>query len=291
MTAPKPLPISRTAGPDAVLRAAADALRDGRDAVLATVVARRGSTPGTPGQKLVVLSPTEAVGTIGGGALEARLLAEMVELLGSARTEPVLRHVELGPELGMSCGGDVDVMIEPLGAAATVLVVGAGHVGATLGPLLRTLGFRVVLCDDREPIVTALAQGLDRTSTVTLVCGAHDSTAVAQALGPVVERSAALVMTHNHEHDEEALEWALRAGFALVGGVGSRRKVQRLRASLLERGVAAERVAAMRMPLGVEIGARTPAEIAVSIAAEIVAWRSRVRAPAVTGEAPKAPGA
>jgi xanthine dehydrogenase accessory factor len=254
-----------------VLRAAADALAEGRDAVLATVVGRQGSTPATPGQKLVLVGPTEAVGTIGGGALEATLLAEMVELLGTERSEPILRRVELGPELGMSCGGNVELMIEPLSAAVSVLLVGAGHVGAAVAPLLRTLGFRVVWCDAREPIVAAL--GIEPSPSLRLVCGAHDSPAVAEALGGAVGRAAALVMTHNHEHDEEALEWALRASFAFVGGVGSRRKVQRLRAALLARGVAPDRVAAMRMPLGLDIGARTPAEIAVSIAAELVTWR------------------
>ena len=265
------IPVSRTASTDEVLRATLVALEQGHRVVLATVVRRQGSTPSTPGQKLCLLGEREAVGTLGGGALEAMLLREMVALLAQAGTDPVPRAVDLGAELGMSCGGAVEVLLEPLDPAPAVLVVGAGHVGAALAPLLVGLGFRVVLCDRRAAVVAALA--LAPSARLHLVAEPHDHPAVRAALGAAPASAAALVMTHDHELDQAALDWALGQGFAFVGGVGSRNKAARLKVVLRERGHAPASVEALRMPLGVAIGARLPAEIALAIAAELVGWR------------------
>jgi xanthine dehydrogenase accessory factor len=273
MSAAPAIPISRTASAEEVLRVTLAALEQGCRIVLGTVLRRSGSAPSTPGQKLVVLSEREAVGTLGGGALEAKLLGEMAGLLSAPGTEPVLRAVELGAELGMSCGGAVEVLLEPMDPARAVLVVGAGHVGAALAPLLAGLGFRVVLCDGRSAIVAALGATLVPSSRLRVVEGRHDAPEVLAALGVPPRSAAALVMTHDHELDREAVVWAVGQGFAFVGGVGSRNKAARLKAVLRERGHEEHAVEALRMPLGVEIGARLPAEIAVAIAAELVGWR------------------
>jgi xanthine dehydrogenase accessory factor len=280
MSAAADIPPSRSASVHEVLHEALAALEQGRRVVLATVLRRQGSTPATPGQKLALLDETTAVGTVGGGALEAMILREMVALSRSASVEPVVRTVALGPELGMSCGGAAEILLEPLDPGLAVLVVGAGHVGAALAPLLVSVGLRVVVCDDRPSIVAASA--LVASARLTLLGASHDDPRVLQALGASPSRSAALVMTHDPDLAAKALEWAVPSGFGFVGGVGSRNKAARLHGLLAGRGLD---VSALRMPLGVDIGARLPAEIALSIAAEMVRWR-RSMAGAGTPTAP-----
>jgi xanthine dehydrogenase accessory factor len=265
---------ARTASPSAVLRAVADALEQGRAVVLATVLKRRGSTPATPGQKLALLGASELVGTVGGGALEQDVVDHMLEAARTQPTEASVRFVDLRSAYGMACGGSVEILIEPLTSARSVLVVGAGHVGCALAPLLVQVGFQVVLCDTRQACVDG-ALRLGRPQ-LRVVAGSHDQPEVVEALGGSIDAAAALVMTHDHDLDEQVLGWALGQGFALVGGVGSRHKAARLRARWATAGIAQADVDRLRMPLGVDIGARSPAEIAVSIVGELVAWRAQL---------------
>lgn len=287
--------IPRTALPHDVLRAALGALEAGRRVVLASVVARHGSAPSTPGQKLCLFEDLTAIGTIGGGAIERAALGIMARALDELASTPKLETFRLGPSLGMCCGGSVEVLIEPMLPAMHVLVVGAGHVGAFAAPLLASLGFRVTLCDARvaavdparvlpaAPLagVPLLHDGAQQgplpgalAEQVRLVLAEHDDPEVLTGLPRELGEAAALVMTHDHALDQEALAWALARGFGYVGGVGSRAKAARTRARLDAKGVPEGDVARVRMPVGLDIGARTPAEIGVALAAELVAWRA-----------------
>ncbi len=263
------LPVPRGAEPAEVLRVAAAAVDRGARVVLATVLARRGSTPSTPGQKLLLTDDGACVGTVGGGAIERDVLRTLAAWMRDSSPPPSkIETWKLGPELGMCCGGSVDVLFEALATAAPVLVVGAGHIGSIVGPLLARAGFAVTLVDSRE--TWAEAQ-VDEPRLVR-VFGEHDD------VGRTLRRDGAvLAMTHDHQLDQAVVEWALREGFAFVGGVGSRAKHARTKARLEAKGFAAEDVARVRMPLGVEIGARSPFEIAVSIVAEMIAWRRGAR--------------
>src|SRR5689334_14419968 len=121
MSDPSPI-LPRTAPPHEVLRAALDALDRGAKVVLASVVARHGSAPATPGQKLALLDDRRAVGTIGGGAVERAVLDRMVEALGDSRAVPGMETFRLGASLGMCCGGSVEILVEPLEPLVHVLV-------------------------------------------------------------------------------------------------------------------------------------------------------------------------
>jgi xanthine dehydrogenase accessory factor len=278
------LPLPTTALPHEVLRAAIDALDRGLRVVVASVVARRGSTPSTPGQKLILLDERRALGTIGGGAVERVVLAAMMKALEDPTSAPKLETFRLGASLGMCCGGSVDILIEPLHPESQVLVIGAGHVGVYLAPLLASLGFRVTLSDPREraadPARLASAPAPAPTSAgaveVRVLHGDHDDPALRASLPTSLGRAAALIMTYDHKLDQAAIEWALSAGFGLVGGVGSRAKAARTRDRLAAKGFSAADIDRVRMPLGADIGARTPAEIGVSIAAELIAFRARL---------------
>jgi xanthine dehydrogenase accessory factor len=264
--------VPRTAPPEEVLRAALTRLEQGHRAVVATVLRRRGSTPSTPGQKLALLSPEKAVGTIGGGAIEHRVLAQMARALVATEVAPAVHKYELGASMGMCCGGSVEVLIEVLDPAISALIIGAGHIGTAVAPVLAALGFRVTVCDGRDDAVGS--HSLPNTPGLSLLSCDHDDPEVLAAVGRDRGRAAALVMTHDHFLDQSAIEWALRQGFAFVGGVGSRAKAARTRTRLEVKGFAAEEIERVEMPLGVDIRARLPAEIAVSIAGGLIRWRA-----------------
>jgi xanthine dehydrogenase accessory factor len=246
-----------------VMAAAAQSVRRGVRAALATVVARHGSTPSSPGQKLLVTADGVCLGTVGGGAVEREVLEGLAELLGASEPRHAMRTFKLGPELGMCCGGQVEILMEPLEALAPCLIVGGGHIATALAPLLARAGFAVTVADDREE------WGREgRLEGVTCVRGEY-----AEVGGSLPATTAVLVMTHDHALDQQAIEWALGKGFAFVGGVGSRAKAARTADRLEAKGFSEADRGRVRMPLGLDIQARTPDEIAISIAAELVKWR------------------
>jgi xanthine dehydrogenase accessory factor len=269
---PAALPIPTTALPQEVLRAALEALDRGRRVVLASVVARRGSAPSTPGPKLVLLDERTALGTIGGGSVERVVLTTMRDVLADPERGPSMETFRLGPSLGMCCGGSVDILIEPMVPEARALIVGAGHVGIFLAPLLASLGFLVTVCDSREE--AADPARLPAGRPVRLLHAEPDDPEVLQGFPIDRSRCIALVMTHDHQMDQSAIEWALGQGFGFVGGVGSRAKATRTRQRLEAKSLPAAAIAGVRMPVGADIGARSPAEISVAIAAELIAWRA-----------------
>jgi xanthine dehydrogenase accessory factor len=247
-----------------VLEAAVLRARRGLRGAVATVVARHGSAPGTPGQKLLVSEDGSCVGTVGGGAVEREVLVALRAMLANGRAaKHEVRSFALGAELGMCCGGSLEVLLEPIEALLPLLVVGGGHVATACAPLLARLGFAVTVVDARD------AWGKEgRLEGVSSVVGDYDDIGAAWPT-----HGAVLVMTHDHALDQEVIEWALGRGFAFVGGVGSRAKAKRTRDRLAHKGFAEADIARVRMPIGVDVGARLPEEIAVAIAAEMIAWR------------------
>jgi len=261
------LPVPSAGDPSAVLAAASAAIARGVSGAMATVIERHGSAPGSPGQKLFLGSDGTCVGTIGGGAVERMALEALVRIAndGAANAKHEVRTFKLGAELGMCCGGRLVVLVEPIVGLVPTLVVGAGHVATAAAPLLAKVGFAVTVVDERD----AWAEGR-RIEGVRCVAGEFDE------VGRDVDlRGVCLVMTHDHALDQRVIEWALRRGFSFVGGVGSRAKAERTRQRLEAKGFSEAERTRVRMPIGADIGARTPDEIAVAIAAEMIAWRKR----------------
>jgi len=264
------LPRPEPGPPARVLAAAAEHASRGLNGAMATVVERHGSAPGTPGQKLYCSEDGDCVGTVGGGAIERAVLEALLAMVrgdeaheGGARHE--VRTFALGAELGMCCGGRLVVHLEPIAGLVPCLVVGGGHVATAVAPMLARVGFAVTVVDARD------GWGEEgRIPGARCVVGDFDE--VGRDVDP---RGACLVMTHDHALDQRAVEWALSRGFAYVGGVGSRAKAERTRQRLEAKGFSEADRARVRMPIGVDIGARLPEEIAVAIAAEMVAWNKR----------------
>lgn len=257
------MPRPRAATAAGVLEAAAACAARGVSGAMATVLERHGSAPGTPGQKLYLGEDGTCLGTVGGGAIERSVLEALVGMARDRAAKHVVREVKLGAELGMCCGGRLVVLLEPIAALVPCLIVGGGHVATAVAPLLAKVGFAVTVVDARAGWAEE-----GRIPGVTCVNGDFD-----EAGAGIDPRGACLVMTHDHVLDQQVVEWALRRGFAFVGGVGSRAKAERTRQRLEAKGFSEADRARVRMPLGVAIGARLPDEIAVSIAAEMVAWR------------------
>jgi xanthine dehydrogenase accessory factor len=255
------LPVVQPGDASHVLRAAADKAEAGISGAMATVLARKGSAPGTPGQKLYVAADGTACGTVGGGAIEREVLLALLELLEDPDAEHSVKSFRLGPELGMCCGGQLEVLLEPIVRLVPCLIVGGGHVATATAPLLARVGFRVTVADSRDGWG---AEG--RIPGVRCVQDDYDSVDSNPS-------GVALVMTHDHQLDQQAIEWALKKGFAYVGGIGSRAKAKKTRDRLEAKGFSAEDVARVVMPIGLAVGARHPDEIAVAIAAEMVAWK------------------
>jgi len=237
-------------------------------AVLATIVSSVGSAPQVPGAKLLLTAGGEMAGTVGGGAFEQRVLEEARTLLAGTEATRLL-DLNLSRDLGMCCGGVLGVFLERVQMPARLVVLGAGHIARPLVELASAVGFETVVVDARE----AWADAARFPRARAIHC--DDPEAVIAELSLDAD-TAVVVVTHHHPLDQ-ALVRALvgsRAGFC--GLVGSEAKRNKFLMRLEAQGIAPEALARLRSPLGVQIGAKTPEEIALSIVAELVAWRRGV---------------
>ena len=260
-----------------VLEAAVRAAQSGEPAALVTIVATEGSTPRKAGARMLVHGDGRTLGSVGGGRLEAELVARARATLETGRPELFAFELtaEATGENGLVCGGTVRAFIEPLEPIPTLCLFGAGHVSAALAGLARTVGFRVEVADDRaDQMSRERFPGADR-----LVVEGFATAASRMSLGP---NAYAVVATRGVASDAEALMGVLGKGARFVGLLGSRKKAAQLFEGLKTNGISAEELGRIRTPLGLAIGASTPEEIAVSILAEMIAVRrgaAALRAP------------
>jgi xanthine dehydrogenase accessory factor len=244
----------------------ADLLSRGEKAVLATVVNSDGSSPRKPGAKMLVHKDGSIAGTVGGGTLEQEVREKAGEVMFTGRHS--LLHFDLsGQEKGPGiCGGQVGVFLEPLMPAESLIVAGAGHIGLAAAAIGRMLGFHVTVIDPRPELNNA-----DRFSAVdSLVVGEY---ADALRKTGMDSNSYVLICTSGHAFDEECLYVASRSEARYVGMIGSRKKVKEVKERLLARGVPQDCLDRVHAPVGLDIGAETSEEIAVSIMAQIVKIR------------------
>ena len=247
-----------------VLIEAADA---GELVALATVVGVQGSAPRHGGARMVVWPDGRIAGTVGGGTLEHRVIEQA--RLAMADGRPRRFAVNLTRDLGMCCGGAMEVYIEPQKPTEHLVIFGAGHVALATARQAEGLGFRVTVVDDRDDWNT-----VERFPTVERVLG--DPREYARGLGGAPNRWV-FVTTHEHSLDQDLVEILLARDWAWIGLIGSKTKAARFSLRLRAAGMEPSRFERLRSPVGIDIGAETPAEIAVSVAAEWVRVR---RAPA-----------
>ena len=244
----------------------AELAREGVPFVVATIIDAQGSSPRGVGARMVVMRDGTIVETIGGGVLEKQVIADALTFLaaGVTRSERYELREEGTNALGALCGGEATVFFEVHAPARTLLIVGAGHVGQKLSSFAKLLDYRVVVLDSRQDMATA-ARFPDADE---LICGDPAQTADLCTIG---ETTHVVIVTHGHLHDKDALRSVLGTAAASIGMIGSANKVRTIYAQLREEGVPAERLDRVHAPIGLDIGAETPAELALCIMAEIVA--------------------
>jgi xanthine dehydrogenase accessory factor len=257
--------MSDPANTDRVLRALLAAREQRAPCVLATVIAFKGSTPRKPGAKMLVFPDGRTLGTVGGGALEHEVTERAREICAS--TVPVLFDRHLSHQLAMCCGGSVTVSLEPQTYAPRLLLFGAGHVAEALCQVASLAGFDVTIIDRRAELATPERFAAARRILV------EEPLDVLDALELEADQTYVVVVTHDHALDQDIAAAVLKRPFRFLGVIGSTRKREMFRKRLSAQGYPDELLDRMRTPVGLEIEAETPAEIAVSVVAELIQVR------------------
>ena len=248
----------------AIFRQLADAEAREEPVALAMVIASQGSTPRHEGSKMLVFADGRIEGSVGGGELESRVIEEALGALRDGRPRR-LHYSLVDPARGDVgvCGGQVEVYVEPVLPRSEVVVIGGGHVGNAVTHLAHWLGFRVVVADDRAEFCTPEANP-DADAFVT---GPMSELPQKMAITP---RSYLVLTTRGSSVDVPGLPALLASPAAYIGVIGSKRRWSVTRKSLLDAGISQEALERVHTPIGIEIQAETPEEIAVSILAEII---------------------
>ena len=257
-------------------------LEAGRAAMLCTVTDSRGSVPRGTGARMLVLEGGEALGTIGGGAVEHQAVQFARELLEQGRSAERTYGLAPGGDADMICGGEVDVRFRCLAPsdvreleaiarewapADRVLLFGGGHVARALAKVLSLADYSVEVWDQRPEAVTPALF----PDAAALRCGAWE--AALEALAPVAAEDYVVVMTPGHQADFTVLAQVLKTPAKYIGCIGSRSKAAAVRSRLLEAGFSEGEVDRVRSPIGLPVGGKAPGEIAGSVAAEMIACR------------------
>jgi len=242
--------------------------RDGRRGAVATIVNVRGSIPSFKTAKMLVRDDGSIVGTIGGGCVEADVWQAAREVMESEKPRTLTFDLNQDPkyDTGLVCGGTLEVFIEPILPPALLYVFGAGHVAANLCQVAASAGFDLIVTDDRTSYATK-----ERFPSAREV-HALDFDEATKQLDPN-EASYIVIVTRGHRDDMRLLRWAVQTRARYIGMIGSKRKVIGIFKTLQEEGVPAHLFDRVHAPIGLDIGAVTPEEIAVAITAELIAFR------------------
>ncbi|MGA6980384.1 MAG: XdhC/CoxI family protein [Candidatus Sulfotelmatobacter sp.] len=242
--------------------------REGRRGAVATIVNVRGSIPSFRTAKMLVRDDGSIVGTIGGGCVEADVWQAAREVMESEKPRTMTFDLNQDPkyDTGLVCGGTLEVFVEPILPPAILYVFGAGHVAMNLCQVASTAGFEVIVTDDRTSYASKERFPAARE------LHALDFDEAMQKLDPN-EASYIVIVTRGHRDDMRILRWAVQTRARYVGMIGSKRKVIGIFKTLTEEGFRAALFDRVRAPIGLDIGAVTPEEIAVAITAELIATR------------------
>ncbi len=265
-----------------VIRQLAAAIERGEPVVLATVVRTDRSVPRRPGTKMLIHADGRMDGTVGGGEMEARVRAEAADALADG-TPRLLTFDLVDPASGDPgvCGGTAEIYLEPHMPAPLLFLVGAGHVGRAVSELALWLGFRVVVWDDRPEAIAELDEAMSvapgRAPTADDEPVVTTTAPIAEALAahPLNRDASVVMVTRNVSLDVGLLPPLLASGAGYIGLMGSQRRWSTTRAALLDAGVVDDALDRVVSPIGLEIDAETPEEIAVSILAQVVGARGR----------------
>ena len=238
-----------------------ESLNVSRPAALCIVTSVSGSAPGKIGAKMIVYSDGTIEGTVGGGGVEKRIIQDALDLIKSQT--PQLKEYNLQTDLGMTCGGAVSIYIEPLSKPSRLYIFGAGHIGKVLARYAPDMDFETYLIDWRNDIFEN-PEGLRYKQ----ICKPYLEAIEEIDFDP---ESYCVIVTPNHEFDEEVLAAVGKKEIAYVGLIGSKRKIETLiKLFLQESRLTQTELDRVDMPIGIKFNAITPAEIAISILAKLI---------------------
>jgi len=242
--------------------------KEGRKAALATIIQVQGSIPSYESSKILIRDDGSIVGTVGGGCVEAEVWSVAQDVIREERPRRLHFNLSNQPEYdnGLICGGSLDIFIEPILATPTVFLFGGGHVSLYVSKTASIAGFETVIIDDRE----AYANKERFPEAAETYAGAWEE------IFPKLktnEFSYLVITTRGHKGDLACLRWALTVPSRYIGMIGSKRKFIEIWKVLESEGVSAELLERVHSPVGLDIGALTPEEIAVAIVAEMIAVR------------------
>jgi xanthine dehydrogenase accessory factor len=242
--------------------------REGHKGAVATIVNVRGSIPSFKSAKMLVRDDGTIAGTIGGGCVEAEVWQAAREVIASEKPRTLTFDLNQDPkyDTGLVCGGTLEIFVEPILPPPLLYIFGAGHVGYELYKASGNAGFDVIVMDDREAYANR-----ERFPEARQVI-AEDFDKALAGLVPS-ESSYIVIVTRGHHDDMRVLRWAVQTPARYIGMVGSRRKAITIFRELTGEGLRPELFDRVHSPVGLDIGAITPEEIAVSIVAEIIGLR------------------
>lgn len=239
-----------------------------KNAALCIIIETSGSTPRKQGSKMLVFEDGQLFGTIGGGALEKQVILNAILAIKNNKAEVYTHHLE--KEHNMTCGGKVDIYIEPIQKKKKLIIFGGGHIGKILAEFSKKCDFDITIVDEREEIFNNWDTG-----NYTII---NKNLKLAFDEIPFDENTFITVMTHKHDYDHEIVAYTAKQPHYYLGMIGSKRKIEKLTAIFLnEKILSKEQIARIDWPIGIQIDVQTPEEIAVSILAKIIDVRSGMK--------------
>lgn len=245
--------------------------RAGQRGALATIVHTNGSIPSFESSRMLVRDDGSIAGTIGGGCVEAEVWAAAKEVIEAEQPRKMtfnLNH-DADYDAGLICGGTLEVFVEPILPQPTLYIFGGGHISLAVSRIASEAGFAIVVVDDRESFANS-----DRFPMAAEI---HASFADSFEKIHPNSSSYLLIVTRGHKDDMRVLAWAVNTGARYIGMIGSKRKVLSVYKALAREGFEPEKFENVHAPVGLDIGALSPEEIAVSIVAELIAVRRNAK--------------
>ncbi len=237
----------------------------GRKAALATIVTIRGSVPSFQAAKMLVRDDGSTLGSVGGGCVEAEVWAAAQDVIRDEKSRVMSFDLtdESMSESGLICGGRVEIFVEPILPNPKVVIFGAGHIATQVSKIAAIAGFKTTIVDNRPAYANA-----ERFPEAEAI----HSDSFEQAFEQIVpsENTYLVIVTRGHQEDQNVLRWAVQTNARYIGMIGSKRKIRAITEQLEAEGISRERLERVYMPIGLDIGAVLPEEIAVAIVAEMI---------------------
>ncbi len=241
--------------------------RAGERGALATIVHTNGSIPSYESSRMLVRDDGSIIGTIGGGCVEAEVWAAAKEVMQAEQPRKMTFNLnqDAAYDSGLICGGTLEIFVEPILPQPLLYIFGGGHISSAVARVAGASGFSVNVADDREAF----------SNTERFPMAEKLYTTYEDAFAQIVPNASSylLIVTRGHRDDMRVLAWAVRTDARYIGMIGSKRKVLSVYKALEKEGYSPEEFERVHAPVGLDIGALTPEEIAVSITAELIAVR------------------